>query len=87
MGDNQEGASQVARSIQVSSTSRRTAEVDPIVLRETSTTRLIFWPVLLDNPGNPAAAMDGKFIFERKSPSGQWSDYTTLPLSKLKAEE
>ncbi len=31
--------------------------------------------------------MDGTFIFARKTPSGQWSDFTTLPLSKLKAEE
>jgi len=31
--------------------------------------------------------MDGAFVFERKSPTGVWSDATNLPLSKLKAEE
>jgi hypothetical protein len=31
--------------------------------------------------------MDGTFVFERKAPKGQWSDFTELPLSKLKATE
>lgn len=87
MGDSQESAARVVQPIHVSSTSRRTADVDPIILRETSTTRLIFRPVFLNNPGNPDAAMDGTFLFERKTPSGQWQDYTALPLSKLRAEE
>ena len=76
-----------AHSIRVSSTSRQSADVDPIILRETSTTRLIFRPVLLANPGNPEAPMDGTFIFQRKSPKDEWTDYTELPLSKLRAEE
>jgi hypothetical protein len=79
--------SQPDLTIRVSSTSRRTADVDPIVLRETSITRLVFHPVFLDNPGNPEARMDGTFIFERKTPSGEWADATDLPLSKLKAGE
>jgi hypothetical protein len=57
-----ETGSTPARAIRVSSTSRRTADVTPIILRETSMTRLIFRPVLLDNPGNPKAPMDGAFI-------------------------
>jgi hypothetical protein len=87
MGDQGETPSRSAHAIRVSSTSRRTADVDPIVLRETTTTRLIFRPVLLDNPGNPDAPMDGTFIYQRKTPTGRWSDFTQLPLSKLKAEE
>jgi hypothetical protein len=50
-------------------------------------TRLIFRPVLLDNPGNPEAPMDGAFIFQRKTKSSEWVDHSDLPLSKLKAEE
>jgi len=76
-----------ARSIRVSSTSRRTADVDPIVLRETSTTRLLFRPVLLDNPGNPEAPMDGAFVFQRKTPSTAWTDFSDLTLSQLRADE
>jgi hypothetical protein len=79
--------SRVPGVIRVSSTSRQSADIDPIILRETSITRLIFRPVLLDNPSNPEAPMDGAFIFERKTPSGQWLDFTALPLSKLKADE
>ena len=73
--------------VRVSSTSRQTADIDPIVLRETSTTRLVFRPVLLDNPRNPDAPMDGAFVFQRKAPHSQWADFTALPLSKLKADE
>jgi hypothetical protein len=43
--------------------------------------------VLLDNPGNPEAPMDGAFIFQHKARSDQWTDFTALPLSKLKADE
>ena len=50
-------------------------------------TRLIFRPVLLDNPGDPEAPMDGAFIFQRKTQSSEWIDHSDLPLSKLKAEE
>jgi hypothetical protein len=50
-------------------------------------TRLIFSPVLLDNPGNPDAAIDGTFIFQHKTPTSSWSDLNTLPLSKLKSDE
>jgi hypothetical protein len=84
MADNRQRAGMAVR---VSSTSNRTAAVDPIVLRETSTTRLVFCPTLLDNPANPEAPMDGKFLYERKTPSGNWHEFTELPLSKLKAEE
>ena len=87
MADQGDQGSLSARPIRVSSTSRQTADIDPIVLRETSTTRLIFRPVLLDNPGNPEAPMDGGFIFQRKAQSDQWADFTELPLSKLKAAE
>jgi len=87
MSDPDAGESPPRQPIQVSSTSRRTADIDPIILRETTTTRLIFRPVLLDNERNPDAPMDGTFIFQRKTPTSPWSDFTTLPLSKLKADE
>lgn len=86
MNDQDEQGSK-PRPIRVSSTSRQTADIDPIVLRETSTTRLIFRPVLLDNPGNPEAPMDGALIFQRKAPGDEWTDFTALLLSKLKAQE
>ena len=73
--------------VQVSRTSARTADTSPIILRTTKTSRLIFQPILLDNPHDPEAAIDGEFIFERKSPNGTWAKHNELPLSKLKATE
>jgi hypothetical protein len=81
------GQARVSGAVRVSSTSKQTADIDPIILRETSMTRLIFRPVLLDNPGNPDAPMDGTFIYQRKTQSSEWVDHSDLPLSKLKAEE
>jgi hypothetical protein len=81
------GQARDSGAIRVSSTSRRTADIDPIILRETSMTRLIFRPVLLDNPGNPNAPMDGAFIYQRKTQSSGWTDHSDLTLSQLRAEE
>lgn len=68
-------------------TSSRSAEGQPIVLRETTTTRLVFRPVLVSNSKDPSAAIDGCFVFERKTRLGHWHEVNDLPLSKLKAEE
>lgn len=69
------------------STSRATAKVSDIVLRETSVTRLVFRPIILDNPALPSAAAEGTFVFQRKSPKKSWSDIAVEPLSKLKQGE
>jgi len=66
------------------STSHLTAQASDIVLRETSITRLIFRPILLDNKNNKDAAIKGSFLFQRKSKSAQWEDFETIPLSKVK---
>lgn len=69
------------------STSRVTAEVTDMVLRETLTTRLIFRPMLLDNPNEPEACVKGHFLYQKKSCSDQWEDFETIPFSSLKAGE
>jgi len=73
--------------IRVTSTSSRTADVTPIVLRETSTTRLIFKPVLIDNPNDNSASIDGTFVYQRRSRNSVWTDHSDLSLSQLRAEE
>jgi hypothetical protein len=73
--------------IRTTSTSHRSADVDPVVLRETSTTRLLFRPTLVDNPKDQAAAVNGTLVHQRKKPSGAWEDYNEFPLSKLKDSE
>lgn len=73
--------------IKVRTTSARSADADPIVLRQTTMTRLIFRPVLVTNSKEPDASVDGCFVFERKTKLGHWQEVNDLPLSKLKAEE
>ncbi len=77
----------MADTLSTSSTSKVTATVNDIVLRPGETVRLVFRPTLVDNPKNPTAAVRGTFIYQRKTRSGVWLDYRTLPLSKLRADE
>jgi hypothetical protein len=71
----------------VRSTSRVSARVSDIVLRETSTTRIVFHPMLLDNAKFQAAAVKGTFVFQRKGPNESWEDISAEPLSGLKKDE
>lgn len=69
------------------STSKSTAQATDVVLRETTTTRLIFKPLLVDNPKNPSASVKGDFLFQRKRRINDWEDFETIPLSSLKSGE
>lgn len=69
------------------STSHASAECSDVVLRETATTRLVFRPVLVDNPKSPKASVDGVFVFQRKGRKEDWADIPAEPLSGLKKEE
>ena len=73
--------------IRTKSTSRSSAECSDLVLRETNTTRLVFRPILVDNPSNSEAAVNGTFIFQRKGQRDNWTDTETIPLSQLKKDE
>ncbi len=71
----------------VVSTSRASAEVTDIALRETSITRLVFRPMLVDNAGNSEASVKGTFVFQRKGAAQSWQDIPAEPLSSLKKGE
>ncbi len=73
--------------ISTRSTSRVTAAVNDMVLRGTLTTRLIFRPMLLDNPNVSEACVKGHFLYQKKSRSAQWEDFETIPFSSLRAGE
>jgi hypothetical protein len=73
--------------IRTKSTSRSSAEVDWVTLRETGGTRLLFRPILVDNPHDQEAAVRGTFVHQRKKPSGVWEDYAPLQLTKLRDAE
>jgi hypothetical protein len=71
-------------SFAISPTSRDSAECDPIVLRVTKTTRLIFKPLMTNNVNDTSASVKGTFVFQKKGLKGEWSDLKTLDLSRLK---
>ena len=73
--------------LSVHSTSAKSAEVSDIVLRQTQTTRLIFRPMLVENPSDSRAAVNGIFVFQRKGVKDTWTNTTTIPLSNLKKDE
>lgn len=70
--------------ISTTSTSQATMDVTPIVLKETTTTRLVFFPTWVNQSGNP---LRGGFKFQRKGPNDTWINFDSLPLSSLKKNE
>lgn len=75
------------RGFTVTSTSRHSATVSPLVLRETDSVRLVFKPVLVDNTNLPEASIDGAFCYQRKRRADRWEDVEAIPLSTLRAGE
>ncbi len=68
-------------------TSHVTALASDITLRETSTTRLVFRPTIVDNPKNSNASVKGMFVYQRKSTTTAWQDIDSAPFSSLKSGE
>lgn len=77
----------VTQPIHVKSTSRRTAEADPIVLRQGERSRLVFKPTLVANQRDPDAAVRGVFTYQRKGSKDEWEDVRDLDLSRLRKGE
>jgi len=71
----------------VKSTSRSSAVTDDIVLRKTTTTRLVFRPLIIANPHDSNASVRGGFIFQRKASGSAWEDIAAPPLTSLKHDE
>lgn len=73
--------------IRTRSTSRVTAEADPIVLREGERARLVFRPLLVDNAKSPEASVRGSFVYQRKGKEEVWEDWKEETLTTLKKGE
>lgn len=71
----------------MSSTSSNSAQGKDIILRETSTTRLLFRPIITNNIHNDDASVKGWFLFQRKKPGDLWEDYQEYNANNLKADE
>jgi len=74
-------------SIKIESTSLKSAKGEDIELRVTKSTRLVFRPEIVTNIKKPKASIRGTFIFQKKKISGDWEDYKTFNLSRLKDSE
>ena len=71
-------------SLYTNSTSKSTMDVEPIVVRQTSTTRLLFYPIWVSDSSNP---LRGGFVFQRKSKNDEWKDVDSKKLTTLKKDE
>jgi Domain of unknown function (DUF4263) len=49
--------------------------------------RLVFVPMLVDNPDDPAARIKGKFIYQKKGRSVSWEGVSITPLGTIKKGE
>jgi hypothetical protein len=72
---------------EIQRTSLQSAAVSDRVLAETTTTRLVLRPDIVENRKNPDATIKVSLVHQRKSPNGTWEDTPTIPLSSLKAGE
>lgn len=73
--------------IAIQTTSINSGTGEDIILRQTTTTKLVFRPEIVDNIHNSNAAVKGCFIFQKKKGKDQWEDHKELELNKLKADE
>ncbi len=64
-------------------TSQATADVTEVVLRELETRRLVFRPMLVDNPKDARAGVSGVFLYQKKGKNDEWEDFETIPLTKV----
>lgn len=63
------------------------AECDPVVLRETKTTRLVFKSWLIAERERSPGIVDGTLVFQRKRTKDDWEDHNCLPFTSLRADE
>ena len=73
--------------IKIESTSRQSAIGNPIILRQNKHFRLVFIPMLVDNPRNKKASVKGFLVFQRKGVNEVWENYKTIDLSQLRKGE
>src|SRR5260370_21336718 len=69
------------------STSPQTTKLEEIVLRAGPNSRLVFIPVLVDNPKEPQAGVDGEFLYQRGAGKDTWINDKSKKLSNLKSGE
>ena len=67
--------------IELRSTSRSSAEAEPIVLRLKETVRLVFIPTVVENKQDPDACVKGTFVYQKKSKKNEWENIKDINLN------
>jgi hypothetical protein len=70
--------------VEIRSTSRASATVTDIVLRESDLVRLLFRPEIVENPHDVQACVRGTFIYQKRGKNEDWTDVETESLATLK---
>ncbi|MEO8451888.1 MAG: Shedu immune nuclease family protein [Gemmatimonadota bacterium] len=73
--------------LETSSTSSKSADCTPIVLRPGERTRLVFHPTLIENRDQPRACIKDAFHYEKKSAKGAWTPVATVSLATVNVGE
>lgn len=73
--------------LNVKSTSWKTATSDPIEIRLKETVRLVFAPTIVDNANDKDACVKGHFVYQKKKKNDEWEDIREINLSQLRPGE
>lgn len=73
--------------INITSTSRTTAEAEPVVIRLKDTVRLVFIPTIVQNSSEPEACVKGVFVYQKKKKNNEWESIKEINLNALKSAE
>lgn len=77
----------MAKQIRTTSTSRQSADAQPIVLRDKKRVRLVFRPTLVENPHDASCSVNGTFVYQKRGKGEDWVDSTVHRLNDLKTGE
>ena len=71
----------------INTTSPKTAEVQAMVLRENTKTRIVYIPEIVNKDKNWENSIRGCFVAQRKGQNDLWENIEGISLSKLKKGE
>jgi hypothetical protein len=75
------------KKVEVTATSRHSAVISDVILRQLQTVRLIFRPEIVDNPSDPGACVRGRFVYQKRGRGDEWEDIPPTSLATLKKGE
>lgn len=73
--------------INITSTSRDSATVSDIIVRDGPLVRLVFRPQIVNNESDSKASVRGRFIYRKKGKKDQWEDVPATPVTSIRKGE